>query len=70
VINFKTGLANFRFLGDEAIQLDRASTNPLLLPLTSSGFDLNGPMSHGSCSRDDHMSHCEASGNRPEAVPP
>ena len=70
MINFKTGLANFRFLGDEAIQLDRASTNPLLLPLTSSGFDLNGSMSHGSCSRDDHMSHCEASGNRPEAVPP
>ena len=69
VINFKTGLANFRFLGDEAIQLERASTNHLLLPMTSFGLDLKGPMSHGSCSQDDHMSHCEAFGNRPEAVP-
>lgn len=70
VINFRTGEASFKFLGDENLKLERASTNHLLLPMTSFdpqsvSNDVAVPENNGNGSE----SHCEAFANRPSAVP-
>lgn len=61
IIDFKTGLAQFAFTGKQ-IQLERASTNHLLLSLT----EFSQPNVDSELS--DKLSHCEACVTCPEPV--
>lgn len=69
VINFRTGEATFGFLGDKPLQLERASTNHLLLPLTSFAPRASTTEPGPPCGKLDEVSHCEAFANRQAAVP-
>lgn len=71
VINFKTGKARFKFLGDQQIQLERADTNHLLLPLTRfhDAVSPNVVSKNDQCPIVNELSHSQAYLNRPEPVP-
>lgn len=71
VINFQSGKARFRFLGDRQVQLEKSSTNHLLLPLT--GFSNHGDHLQfvpdtERCPVVDQMSHSEVFHSRPNTV--
>ena len=61
VIDFRTGKASFGFLDGQDLQLERASTNHLLLPVTA--------FPDAKTVSADPESHCEAFANRRAAVP-